>query len=81
MRNIRTLARLVLFFSLLLLIACSVVLATGSASDDFYAPIADSLAAAIPGSQRVVLAGLRHVAPITDPAPIAELIEKTYRGT
>ena len=62
-------------------IACSVVLATGSASDDFYAPIADSLAAAIPGSQRVVLAGLRHVAPITDPAPIAELIEKTYRGT
>ena len=55
-------------------IACPVVLATGGASDDFYAPIADALAAAIPGSRRVVLPGLRHVAPVTDPAPFAELI-------
>ena len=55
-------------------IACPVVLATGGASDDFYAAIADSLAAVIPGSRRVVLPGLRHVAPITDPAAIAELL-------
>jgi O-succinylbenzoic acid--CoA ligase len=55
-------------------IACPVVLATGGVSDDFYAPIADALAVAIPGARRVVLPGLRHVAPITDPAPIAELI-------
>ncbi len=55
-------------------IACPVVLATGGASDDFYAPIADAIAAAIPGSRRVVLPGLRHVAPVTDPVPFAELI-------
>jgi pimeloyl-ACP methyl ester carboxylesterase len=55
-------------------IACPVVLATGGASDDFYAAIADSLAAVIPGSRRVVLPGLRHIAPITDPAAIAELL-------
>lgn len=62
-------------------IACPVVLATGGASDDFYAPLADALAAAIPGARRVVLPGLRHVAPITDPAPIAELIRKYEPGT
>ncbi len=55
-------------------IACPVVLATGGASDDFYAPIADALAAVIPGSRRVILPGLRHVAPVTDPVPFAELI-------
>jgi O-succinylbenzoic acid--CoA ligase len=56
-------------------IACPVVLATGGASDDFYAPIADALAAAISGSRRVVLPGLRHVAPVTDPVPFAVLIQ------
>ncbi len=56
-------------------IACPVVLATGGASDGFYAPIADALAAAIPGSRRVVMPGLRHVAPVTVPAPFAELIQ------
>lgn len=61
-------------------IACPVVLATGGASDDFYAPIADALGAAIPGSRRVVLPGLGHVAPITDPAPIAELIGEVRRA-
>jgi pimeloyl-ACP methyl ester carboxylesterase len=55
-------------------ITCPVVLATGGASDDFYAPIADALAAAIHGSRRVVLPGLRHVAPVTDPAPFAGLL-------
>ena len=57
-------------------IVCPLVLATGGASDAFYAEIADSLAAAIPGSRRVVLPGLRHTAPITDTAPIAELIRE-----
>jgi len=61
-------------------IACPVVLATGGASDDFYAPIADALADVIPDSRRVVLPGLRHVAPVTDPAPIAELIWEAIRG-
>jgi pimeloyl-ACP methyl ester carboxylesterase len=56
------------------------VLATGGASDDFYAPIADALADVIPDSRRVVLPGLRHVAPVTDPAPIAELIWEAIRG-
>ena len=55
-------------------IACPVVLATGGASDDFYAPIADALAVTIRGARRVVLPNLRHVAPITDPAPFADLI-------
>jgi O-succinylbenzoic acid--CoA ligase len=60
-------------------IACPVVLATGGASDDFYAPIADALAAAISCSRRVVLPGLRHVAPVTDPVPFAELIQASSR--
>jgi pimeloyl-ACP methyl ester carboxylesterase len=52
------------------------VLATGGASDDYYAPIADALARRIPGARRVTLPGLRHVAPITDPRPIADLIRE-----
>jgi o-succinylbenzoate---CoA ligase len=52
-------------------IACPVTILTGSASEPFYAPLADALAARIPGARRAELAGLRHTAPITDPAPIA----------
>jgi len=52
-------------------IACPVTILTGSASEPFYAPLADSLAARIPRARRIELAGLRHTAPITDPAPIA----------
>ncbi len=52
-------------------IACPVTILTGSASDPFYAPIADALAARIPGARRAVLAGLRHTAPITEPSPVA----------
>lgn len=55
-------------------IACPVVLVTGGVSDAFYAPIAEALAAVIPGATRVTLPGLRHTAPITDPATFATLI-------
>jgi hypothetical protein len=50
---------------------CPVAIRTGAASEPFYAPLADALAARIPGARRAELAGLRHTAPITDPAPIA----------
>jgi O-succinylbenzoic acid--CoA ligase len=58
-------------------IACPVTILTGSASEPFYAPIADALAARIPGATRVELAGLRHTAPITDPAPISAALRAT----
>jgi pimeloyl-ACP methyl ester carboxylesterase len=61
-------------------IGCPVVIATGDNSDDYYAPIADALAIVIPDAHRVRLPGLRHTAPITDPAPIAELIRKSKPG-
>ena len=57
-------------------ISCPVTILTGSASEPFYAPIADALAARIPGARRVELAGLRHTAPITDPAPVAAAIRE-----
>lgn len=56
-------------------IRAPVTIATGSASDAFYAPIADALAARIgPLAGREHLAGLAHMAPITDAATIADLI-------
>ena len=55
-------------------IVAPVTLLAGSASDPFYAPIARALAAQIPGARLVVLAGLRHPAPITDPEPVAAAI-------
>jgi pimeloyl-ACP methyl ester carboxylesterase len=61
-------------------IGCPVVIATGDNSDDYYAPIADALAIVIRDAHRVRLPGLRHTAPITDPAPIAELIRKSKPG-
>jgi len=61
-------------------ITCPVVLVTGGESDAFYAPIADELAVRIPGSTRLTLPGLRHTAPITDPAPFAALIRETLSG-
>jgi pimeloyl-ACP methyl ester carboxylesterase len=50
-------------------VACPVTILTGTASEPFYRPLADALAARIPGSSRVDLPGLRHTAPITD-APV-----------
>jgi len=56
-------------------IACPVVIASGDASEPFYAPIADALAARIgPRATRTRVPDLRHPAPITDPAVIAELV-------
>ena len=55
-------------------IACPVLIATGAASDPFYLPIADALATRL-GDRvtRVHVPDLRHPAPITDPAIVAEL--------
>jgi len=55
-------------------IVAPVTLLAGSASDPFYLPIIRALVARIPGSHLVVLAGLRHPAPITDPGPVAAAI-------
>jgi len=55
-------------------IACPVTILTGTASEPYYAPIADALAARIEGARRVELAGLRHTAPITDPGPVAAAV-------
>ncbi len=55
-------------------IAAPAILATGAASEPFYRPIAEALAARIPGARAVTLPDLRHPAPITDPDPIAALV-------
>lgn len=55
-------------------IAARVAILTGDASEPFYAPIADALAARIPGARRQAIAGARHTTPITDPAPVAAAI-------
>jgi O-succinylbenzoic acid--CoA ligase len=55
-------------------IVAPVTLATGGASEPYYVPIADALATRIRGARRVHLPGLRHVAPITDPHPVADLV-------
>lgn len=50
------------------------LIASGSASDPFYAPIADALAALIgAAATRVELPGLEHMAPILDAAAVADL--------
>ncbi len=55
-------------------IQAPVVIASGDASEPFYAPIADALAARIgPRATRIRMPDLRHPAPITDPVVIAEL--------
>ncbi len=55
-------------------IVAPTILATGSASEPFYAPIADALADRIGPATRIDLDGLRHPAPITDPARVADLV-------
>ncbi len=59
-------------------IACPVTIITGAESESFYAPIADALVALIPGARRIALLGLRHTAPITDPAPIAVIAREAF---
>jgi O-succinylbenzoic acid--CoA ligase len=60
-------------------IAAPATILTGSASEPFYAPIADALAARIPGADRRVLDGLGHPAPITDPGRIADAVRDALR--
>ncbi|MEI7745598.1 MAG: alpha/beta fold hydrolase, partial [Chloroflexota bacterium] len=55
-------------------IAAPTLLLTGAASEPFYAPIADTLAARIHGARRATLAGATHTTPITDPAPVVAAI-------
>ncbi len=55
-------------------IRCPVVILTGSASEPFYAPIADALAARIPRARRDTLEGLTHPSPITQPGVVAAAI-------
>lgn len=51
------------------------LIASGGASDPFHAPIADALAELIgAAATRVELPGLSHMAPILDPAAIADLL-------
>lgn len=57
-------------------IGVPVTILTGGASEPFYAPLADALAARIPGARRVDLPALRHTAPITDPAPVAAAVRR-----
>ena len=54
---------------------------TGDASEPFYRPIADALAARIgAAATRVHLPDLRHMAPITDPAQIADIVLRQLAG-
>jgi pimeloyl-ACP methyl ester carboxylesterase len=57
-------------------ITCPVTVLLGSASEPFYRPIAAALAARVPGARRVELAGLRHPAPISEPAPVATAVRE-----
>ena len=55
-------------------ISVPVTILNGSASEPFYAPIADALAERIPGTARRTLDGLAHPSPITNPAPVAAAV-------
>ena len=55
-------------------ITAPVTILTGGASEPFYAPIAEAVAARIPGARRDTLDGLSHPAPITEPVLVAAAI-------
>ena len=55
-------------------ITAPVAILTGGASEPFYGPIADALAARIPGSRRDTLDGLTHPSPITQPGSVAAAV-------
>ncbi|MBA3877626.1 MAG: hypothetical protein C0498_11985 [Anaerolinea sp.] len=57
-------------------ISCPVVVLTGSASEPFYGPIADSLVARVPGAHRIRVPRLGHAGPITDPAAVGAVIHE-----
>jgi o-succinylbenzoate---CoA ligase len=54
-----------------------VTILTGDASEPFYRPIADALAARIPATRRIDLPAMAHASPITDPGPIAAAIRSS----
>ena len=55
-------------------ITAPVAILTGGASEPFYAPIADELAAGSRAPAALTLDGATHTTPITDPAPVAAAI-------
>jgi pimeloyl-ACP methyl ester carboxylesterase len=61
-------------------ITAPVTILTGDASQPFYRPIADALAARIPGTRRRHLPGMAHASPITDPGPIADAVRSALEG-
>lgn len=62
-------------------IAVPTLILTGAASERFYRPIADAVAARIgPAATRVHLPDLRHMAPITDPTAVAEAVQRHLDG-
>jgi pimeloyl-ACP methyl ester carboxylesterase len=57
-------------------IVCPLTILGGGGSEPFYAPLADALAARIPGARRRILDGLRHTAPITDAPAVAAAVRE-----
>lgn len=55
-----------------------VIIATGEASEPFYAPIASRLVATVPGAQLARLPGVGHHAPITHPEAVAALVRRLW---
>ncbi len=58
-------------------IRARVAILTAGASEPFYAPIADALAARIAGARRDTLEGLAHPAPITQPGVVATAVRSS----
>ncbi len=58
-------------------LAAPTLVLTGTASERFYRPIADALAERIgAAATRIHLPDLRHMAPITDPAAVADAVQR-----
>jgi O-succinylbenzoic acid--CoA ligase len=62
-------------------VVAPVTILTGGASEPFYEPIADALAARIPGARRDTLEGLTHTSPITQPGAVAPTIRACLEPT
>ena len=62
-------------------ITAPVTILTGGASEPFYAPIADALAARVPGACRDTLDGLAHASPITQPGIVAAAVRACLEPT
>jgi O-succinylbenzoic acid--CoA ligase len=62
-------------------IGAPVAILTGGASEPFYVPIADALAARIPEARRDTLDGWTHPAPITQPGIVAAAVRARLEPT